>query len=212
MTRNSIPCTTSFRSVKCNKMRSACTVINTFAWGLVQSVRAASTPTGIDCRYEHEHNMSSPLAGRLPKFLENWQQLTLDPWVLQVVKGYHIEFTTTPQQHCVPPKIHTSEEKCSQIAREVRELLSKGAIEETQLEPGSFISQIFLAEKKGGGYRPVVNLKELNQFVKPEHFKMEGLHLLPSLMQQGDYMVKLDLKDAYLQVPIHPDHHQFLQF
>ena len=25
-------------------------------------------------------------------------------------------------------------------------------------------------------------------------------------------MAKLDLKDAYLQVPIHPDHHQFLQF
>ena len=25
-------------------------------------------------------------------------------------------------------------------------------------------------------------------------------------------MVKLDLKDAYLQVPILPDHHQFLQF
>ena len=24
--------------------------------------------------------------------------------------------------------------------------------------------------------------------------------------------MKLDLKDAYLQVPIHPDHHKFLQF
>jgi len=47
---------------------------------------------------------------------------------------------------------------------------------------------------KGGGYHSVVNLKELNQFVKLEHFKMEGLHLLPSLMQQGDYMVKMDLK------------------
>ena len=44
----------------------------------------------------------------------------------------------------------------------------------------------------------------LKQFVKPEHLKMEGLLLLSSLMQQGDYMVKLDLKDTYLQVPIHP--------
>lgn len=25
-------------------------------------------------------------------------------------------------------------------------------------------------------------------------------------------MVKLDLKDAYLQIPIHPAHHQFLKF
>jgi len=38
MTRNSIPCTTPFRSVKCNKMCSAYTVINTFAWGSAQSV------------------------------------------------------------------------------------------------------------------------------------------------------------------------------
>ena len=36
---------------------------------------------------------------------------------------------------------------------------------------------------------------------------MEGLHLLPDLLQPGDWMVKLDLKDAYLQVPIHPEHH-----
>ena len=49
-----------------------------------------------------------------------------------------------------------------------------------------FISQLFLVEKKGGGYRPVVNLKELNQYIGTEHFKMEGLHLLPSLIQQGD--------------------------
>jgi len=126
-------------------------------------------------------NITCPeLAGRLPKFLENWQKLTLDPWTLQVVRGYYIEFTTTPQQHRVPSEIHTSEARCSQVAGEVTELLSKGAIEETQLLPGSFISQIFMVEKKGGGYRPVVNLKELNHFIKPEHFKMEGLHLLPS--------------------------------
>ena len=39
---------------------------------------------------------------------------------------------------------------------------------------------------------------------------MEGLHLLPDLIQPGDWMIKLDLKDAYLQVPIHPDHQKFL--
>ena len=74
------------------------------------------------------------------------------------------------------------------------------------------MSQIFLVEKKDGGQRPVVNLKCLNQFMRVEHFKMEGLHLLPDLIQPGDWMIKLDLKDAYLQVPIHPDHQKFLVF
>ena len=46
--------------------------------------------------------------------------------------------------------------------------------------------------------------------VHEDRKKMEGLHLLPDLIQQGDWMIKLDLKDAYLQVPIHQDHQKFL--
>ena len=40
-------------------------------------------------------------------------------------------------------------------------MLSKGAIVETQLTQDSFVSQIFLVEKKDGGQRPVINLKTL---------------------------------------------------
>ena len=92
------------------------------------------------------------------------------------------------------------------------ELLSKGAIEETQPDPQSFISQIFLVEKKDGGFRPIINLKRLNHHVRTEHFKMESLHLLPSLIQQEDWTVKLDLKNAYLQVPIHLCQYHLLQY
>ena len=58
----------------------------------------------------------------------------------------------------------------------------------------------------------MINLKALNQFVRSEHFKMEGLHLLPDLLQPGDWMVKMDLKAAYLQIPIHSNHQHLLQF
>ena len=76
----------------------------------------------------------------------------------------------------------------------------------------SYISQIFLLKKKGGVQRLVINLKDLNNFVKSEHFKMEGIHVLPDLIQQGDWMIKLDLKDAYLQLPIHKEYQCLLQF
>ena len=95
---------------------------------------------------------------------------------------------------------------------EVMELLSKGAIVETQLTPDSFVSQIFLVEKKDGGQRLVINLKALNQLMRVEHFKIEGLHLLPDLLQSGDWMVKMGLKDAYLQVLINPSHQPLLSF
>ena len=33
---------------------------------------------------------SLPLAGRVAHCLENWKQLTSDPWILQVAQGYQI--------------------------------------------------------------------------------------------------------------------------
>ena len=35
---------------------------------------------------------------------------------------------------------------------------------------------------------------------------MEGLHLLLDLLQPHDWIEKMDPKDAYLQIPIHPDY------
>ena len=40
-----------------------------------------------------------------------------------------------------------------------------------------FILQLFLIPKKGGGKRPVINLKGLNIYVEKEHFKMENIHI-----------------------------------
>ena len=43
-----------------------------------------------------------------------------------------------------------------------------------------------------------------------EHFQMENLMCLKHLLNPNDYMVKLDLKDAYLTVGVHSQ--QFLRF
>ena len=75
-----------------------------------------------------------------------------------------------------------------------------------------FISSIFIVPKKDGRNHPVINLKPLNQFLIYEHFKMEGIHMLRDLLKQNDYLVKIDLKDAYLTVPIWKDHQKYLRF
>ena len=63
----------------------------------------------------------------------------------------------------------------------------KGAIKRTQPVQGEFLSNLFLAREKNGGYRPVINLKILNQVIPFLHFKMERLSQLKHLIQ-------LDLK------------------
>ena len=146
------------------------------------------------------------LAGRVA----HWQVLTQDQRVLQTVAGYQLELLTTQYQARHPQQMHCSLEEQTQIIQEVSELLFKGMITETNLIPKKIVSQIFLVEKKGEGQRLVVNLRGLNQFVKVEYFKMEGQYLL---LQARDWMIKLDLKDAYLLlVPIHPEHQKHLVF
>ena len=59
---------------------------------------------------------------------------------------------------------------------------------------------------KGEKNQPVINLKDLNRFISYKHFKIEGLHCLKYVLQKGDYMCKVDLKDAYFSVSLHKIH------
>ena len=40
---------------------------------------------------------------------------------------------------------------------------------------------------------------------------MPLIHLVKELLQKDDWMMKLDLKDTYIVIPFHQDHHQYLQ-
>ena len=58
----------------------------------------------------------------------------------------------------------------------------------------------------------MIKLRALNRFLPKEKFKMEGLHTARSLLRKGDYLMKLDLKDAYFAVPIHKESRKYLRF
>ena len=124
-------------------------------------------------------------AGRISLFQSNWKALSSDSWVLQIVtKGYHIPLISDPVQqfppHNPPPGDVTV------LEEEIKSLLQKQAIQQVPTSAEGFYSNMFLVPKKGGGQRPVINLKHLNKFVKSEHFKMEGLHIVKSLLQKND--------------------------
>ena len=60
--------------------------------------------------------------------------------------------------------------------------------------------------------RPVIDLSSLNQYIETQHFQMEHLSSIKTLLKQGYYMTNLDLKDAYLSVEIHPQSQKYLRF
>ena len=69
-------------------------------------------------------------------------------------------------------------------------------------EEGEFISPIFVTPKSDGGYRLILNLKSLNEYIDIEHFKMHGLKEILKLVERNCYMTSLDIKDAYYSIPL----------
>ena len=155
---------------------------------------------------------SLPLAGRLQHFKSNWARITQDPRVLEAIQGYRVPFSGQPYQTYPPRALTHSQAEEALMQQEIGSMLEKHAIEETTPSGHGFLSTIFLVPKKDGGQRPVINLKCLNKFVYTEHFKMEGIHILRDLLRTGDWMTKVDLKDAYFMVPIHEEDRAFLKF
>ena len=151
------------------------------------------------------------LAGRLRLFVDNWKKLTQDLWVLNTIQGYKIPFSMDPYQKGIPESVVSKEEDVY-ISQEIQSLLDKGAVIPAPYHPGNFFSTVFTVPKRGGERRPIINLKCLNRFVPHVHFKMEGIQSLRDIIPPGDFMIKIDLKDAYFSIPIHPPHQKFLSF
>lgn len=152
------------------------------------------------------------LAGRTQEHLENWKLLTLDQGILEAVTGYKLEFVGKPRQTHIPLSRANARET-ELMNQEIQKLLDKGAIQQvTESSAEGFYSRIFLVPKKGGQYRPVINLRPLNSWIHYRHFKMEGIHVVRDLLLKGDYFTRIDLKDAYLAIPMHQHFQKFLRF
>ena len=150
--------------------------------------------------------------GRTLFYLKNWGQLTTDPSVLDIIKGYRLRFKGHPHQFYRPITNPKSSKEFQAIKQEVNSLLSKGAIKQIPKSQAKFVSRLFTVPKKSGGLRPVINLKPLNQFLHLQTFKMEGLPDLKVLIEPNDFMITIDLSDAYMTLPIEEESRNYLCF
>ena len=140
----------------------------------------------------------------------------MEPWVVEVLRwGYQIPFRWAPTLSRDPipfPAYSPSSIRGKALEGEVQALLNKGAIELAPLPSPGFYSRLFVVMKASGAWRPVIDLSTLNVRVQQTSFKMETLQSVLLSVRPGDWMVSLDLKDAYVQVPMHPDSRKFLRF
>ena len=98
---------------------------------------------------------------------------------------------------------------------EVFGLLDKGAIREVSLVPGQYVSSYFAVPKlkrSPDKWRPILNLKKFNKFVCHIYFKIEDVKSIRKWFQKGTMCAGLDLKDAFLHVPMDTSVKKFHQF
>lgn len=152
------------------------------------------------------------IAGRLSSFIVEWQKITSDPNILEIISNYKLPFVAIPppRPSLIEPKL--SSEEIVACKNEIKRLISRGAIEPVESSPDQFLSSYFLIDKSSGGKRFILNLKALNKFFDPPHFKMEDIKMAQRLMRRDCYMASIDLEDAYLLVPIDPEYRKFLCF
>ncbi len=157
-----------------------------------------------------------PVGGRIAFFRHQWEGITDNKWVLDIIrKGYAIPFVQDPPLRRSLPESDTVRDpiKRDLLNQEIESLLGKRAIEEVRdLSSPGFYSRLFLVPKKNGKLRPVLDLSALNAYMLVEHFKMETARSIRGTIQQGDWAVSIDLRDAYLHVPMRPSSRKYLRF
>ena len=149
----------------------------------------------------------------MQRFVPAWKEITSDPDDLDWVEHCHIEFMDNAPPIQYGRSIKFNDKESAIIGAEIAKLLDKGVVVESAPSERDSISPIFLKLKKHGiDYRMILNLKELNKFVAYQHFKMDSLKCVTSLMTQGCYMASVDTRDAYYTVPVALEHQKYLKF
>ena len=110
------------------------------------------------------------------------------------------------------PTYQAGSPRARALRQEIEGMLAKGALEIAR-DPGpGFYGRLFLVEKASDGWRPVIDLSHLNEFVQLTPFKMETVASVLLSIREGDFLASLDLKDAYFQIPIHRSSRKLLKF
>ena len=130
-------------------------------------------------------------------FATAWCCLTRGPWVLETVQGYHLPLNHWPH-HNMASCMQLREDQSQALEAGVKSLVGKGAVVPVSESQVHLTSPPFVVPKSGGGWRLIIDLRKLNQYLSPSHFKMEGLYMLPNVVRQDFFMAKVDLKDTYV--------------
>ena len=184
---------------------------------MTRSSSCLSLPLTATSVQGHAPAVSPPLllGGRLQLYAHRWKKLFPDSSIpVQLEKGIRWEFISPPPLSDSPIYFPCSPTALESVRTAALDLLHKGAVERLPDHPSTpgFYSRLFTVPKPSGEARPIIDLSALNKFVACSHFRMETPATIRESIQPGEWTFQVDLKDAYLHIPVHPAYRKYLRF
>ncbi|CAG2255486.1 unnamed protein product [Mytilus edulis] len=81
------------------------------------------------CMFKLYNTPDNFIGGQISVFIQNWDLLTLDKWIRNVLTGYTIELDNIPFQITIPKTIEFNEHESDLIQKEIEKFLRKEIIE-----------------------------------------------------------------------------------
>ena len=161
--------------------------------------------------------LSKKLGGRIAYSEDSYRTIGAIVKHIDIIwKGYKPSWDKLAPRQRVAPSNPTISLKASNVLdTEVTGLLYKGAIREVGPVQGQYVSSYFAVPKSKRSpekWRPILNLKKFNEYVCQIYFKMEDIKTDRKWFQKGSKCVGLNLKDAFLHVPMSACVKKFLRF
>ena len=157
-----------------------------------------------------------PVGARLQNFWQTWLDLGAGPKVVQILKeGYTLPFRIRPRLTRSPKVIscYVNPHRNSYLLEALHQLITKNAIELVRNQTSlGFFNRLYLVPKPNNKWRPILDLSNLNLFLKAEKFKMETPETIRTSLQQGEWVTSIDFKDAYFHIPIQEQSRKYLRF
>ncbi len=164
----------------------------------------------------HHHRYVDCAVGAACTASEAWLTLpSLSRWLTCKIRlGYAIQFARRPPKFNGVLETSVAVRNAPVLREGIAVLLAKDAIKPVppaEMRQG-FYSPYFIVPKKGGGLRPILDLRVLNRALHKLPFKMRTRRRIIKCIQPQDWFAAIVLKDAYFHVSILLWHRPFLRF
>lgn len=146
------------------------------------------------------------VAGQLNKFVQAWRDII--PNLSPVAESWLESGVSFPEERRVP-----SSQRQNRDSSDLQKSIITAHIESDVVsgvlipEPHPWcISPVFTVPKHGTDkWRMVVDLRIVNEAFDDRPFHYETLELVAQMVQTGDFMFTIDLKNAFQQLQLHPN-------